>query len=301
MRSGFKVMLALLLATLFFSTVPVGSKAGLKLVGPFAFLFIRFSAAFISFLPIFLKVKPWKHKNGKKLIFVALLNTINVIFFIVGVQFTSATASQIIYASLPLLILVFSSIIWKDKFPLRKVIGVIVGLAGILYIVYLSFVEKGLTISGSIFGNGLIIIAMLSWMFYILLSKKLLHNINSLVITGATITVTLIVSGTLFLIQSLLSPETLHIPAMAFLSAGFVGVVGTTGAYVLYQYGLKSTSALTASLTSYLQPIFSLIIAMFVLGEKLTLHFAYGSALVFAGIFIATTLELRHRRRSRSP
>jgi drug/metabolite transporter (DMT)-like permease len=71
-----------------------------------------------------------------------------------------------------------------------------------------------------------------------------------------------------------------------------MGFFGTFSTYVLYQYALKSLSALTTSLTSYVQPITTAILAIIFLGERLTTPFIIGAMLVFAGIFLVSEIKL---------
>ena len=72
----------------------------------------------------------------------------------------------------------------------------------------------------------------------------------------------------------------------------YMGFCGTFLTFILYQYAIKQVSALTVSLSSYIQPITTAIVAIIFLGEKLTVYFVIGSIMVFLGIFLASTLEL---------
>jgi drug/metabolite transporter (DMT)-like permease len=111
-----------------------------------------------------------------------------------GIAHTSASASQVIYAAIPILILIISRYFQKHIHSVRKITGIIIGFFGIALIVYLSAIEKGETIAGSLYGNSLVIVAMLGWTTYLLSSKQLSRYFAPLEIGSTTITVGFLVS-----------------------------------------------------------------------------------------------------------
>src|SRR3990167_1564181 len=68
------------------------------------FTFLRFSLAFIAFLPFLYKKSGLMLKDRKKLILISLIGTANIIFFIFGLQFTTAIISGMLYAAAPLVV-----------------------------------------------------------------------------------------------------------------------------------------------------------------------------------------------------
>ncbi len=297
MKTEYKAGIALLTSTILGAFIAIVSKIALREIGPFTVLFFRFLIAAITISPFVLKSRPWRNKYFRQLLAVSVLSTANTALFIWGIQFTSATVSQIIYAAMPLLIIFISTLVWKERFPLRKILGVTIGLVGIIYIVYLSIIEKGTTISGSLKGNVAIILAMFSWMFYIILSKRISKFFSPITISGVSVFSSCIIGFFLFLGEYSTSNFMLKFNTQILVAVIYLGLFGSTIFYILYQYGIKYSSALTASLTSYLQPIFTAILAMLILNEKLTFGFTLGCALVFIGIFVTTTLEIRHRNK----
>ena len=67
-----------------------------------------------------------------------------------------------------------------------------------------------------------------------------------------------------------------------------LGIFVTVATYLLLQWAIKHSSAPTAALNQYLQPIFAVIFNFFFLGERVTTGFVFGSIIVFAGVFLAT-------------
>ena len=105
---------------------PVFSKIALKVFPVFTYLFLRFAIAALIVVPLFIKSKEKiTKKDLLKIILVSLLGTSNVLFFALGVRYTSATVSQLLYAIAPIIIMVFSILILKERISKEKVLGIV--------------------------------------------------------------------------------------------------------------------------------------------------------------------------------
>lgn len=289
--------MALLSTVVLWSFMVIIARVAVADTLPLTLLFVRMAVAAAAFLPFFIFGKPWRNKAFDKLVAVSLLSTINVTFFIVGIQYTSASASQLIYAAIPILIIITGRLFLSQIYPVRRIYGVLIGLVGIILIIYLSAIEKGTTISGSLLGNLLIVIAMFGWMWYIVLSKKLLKLFSPVDIGSTSVMVSLVVSIPLLFSEMIWSGGSFVLPVNGILAGIYMGFFGTFLTYLLYQYGLKYVSPLTASFTSYIQPVTTALLEIVLLGEKMTFGFFTGGLLVFLGVFLATTLEVYHKRK----
>jgi len=301
MNIKIKALIALSGTVLFFSLLVIIARAMVVDVSPMFLLFLRMSVAAIAFSPFLLKSGVWKKSKFKILVIVSLLSTINLSFFIWGIQYTSASASQLIYAAQPILTILVSNYMLKEKYPTRSFVGVIVGLMGIIFIIYQSVAEKGETISGSFIGNIAIVIAMLGWFWYIMLSKKLSKYFTPVEIGSVSIFVSLAVSIVLLIFQIVLTTVPVHLTKEALLAGIYMGFFGTFMTYILMQYAIKYLTPLTVNLSSYIQPVVVMVLAIFLLGEKLTVNFLIGSILVLSGVLLTASLEVYKRRRRWDP
>lgn len=292
-----KAIVALLATVLLWSVFAVTTKSVITSYSPMMLLFLRFLVAVVCFSPFLIKRSLWKKKHIRSLMAISLFSTVNVAFFIWGIQYTSASASQLIYAFNPILIVIINMLFLHERHKSTTVLGVLIGLGGIIYIVYRSTIEQGTTITGSLLGNMGIIGAAFGWLLYIYLSKRMSRYFNPLEIGSVSVFVSFLVALALMIIEFFFYTSSFHLDIPLIGAILYMGVGGTFVPYILYQYALKHTSALTVSFSSYLQPISSTILAILFLGEKMTLHFFIGSLLVFAGVFIATTLELYNREK----
>jgi drug/metabolite transporter (DMT)-like permease len=63
---------------------------------------------------------------------------------------------------------------------------------------------------------------------------------------------------------------------------------GTFFAYLFNVYGIKILGASVAGAYIYLQPFFAAAIAMFFLGEQLSVYKIIAAVFIFAGVYLAT-------------
>jgi len=297
MSSFHKGLLALLATALFWGLGTTMMRGLLNHIPALTLLFLRFGVATILFMPFFISLKPWRRPKFGALLAISSLVGVNQTFFLTGLQRSSATMSQVVYAGVPLLIILLSFFLFHEQFPLRKIVGVVVGFCGIGFIMILSFREGGSTIAGSLRGNILLCFAVLFWSLYLLLSKKLSPYFSPLVISGTSVMMAAAVALPLALGSLIVNHTFGSFTTNDVISIVFIAVVPTFLTYLLYQYALNRLTALGVSLSTYLGPIVTAGIAFFLLGERLTGTFVVGSILVFAGIFITTTLEIHHQRK----
>lgn len=283
--------IAIILSSLFWSTAGVSTKLILRVYDPIPGAFIRFFLASLILLPFFLFKE---RKNNfwqmiKDISPIALFSTANILFYYFGIKHTTVNAATIMYSAVPLIIALLTNKLLGEHISKNKYLGIILGFVGVVLITILPLINSNNAFNGNITGNIIIVCGVLSWSFYAIGSRKLL-NINkysSLSVTFFSLLTSTIVLALLTLTTNstnLLTPllEWKNLILMLHLS-----ILVTIATYLLYQWAIQHSSAATASLNNYLQPLLSVILAIIFLGEKLTWGYVIGSILVIAGILLA--------------
>jgi len=154
-------------------------------------------------------------------------------------------------------------------------------------IVLLPLLEQG-KVNLSVWSNGLIFIASIMFLIYGLMSKEKQKKlkISPLALTFY-FSLVAFVACVPFAIYELSVYGLTNIEVKHILSGLYLGIIGTGVFYLAYQYALKLSSEITASLFLYLQPIFGILFPFFVLGEKITFPFVIGGSLALIGAKIA--------------
>src|SRR3989344_1953774 len=289
-------ILALVFTTIFWGIGPVAAKAGLEEMGPFTLAFLRNVLSLSLILPFVLYRNLLRVKKGDlpTLLIIGFFGSgLNAIFFLTGVDKTSAASSAAIFATVPLINIIAASLILKEKPSLARVLGVIIGFVGSFTIALGPyFLGKG-KIDGDVLGNALVLGAAFSWVCYIIGSKELLKKYSPFTIVTFSLISGIITLLPLFALEFLGNPNWyLSIGSAGLISIVYGGLMSGFLAFILFQWGMQYVSAIEVGIFIYLQPVITDIFASSILGEQLSSLFLVGSGLILGGVFLATTYEL---------
>lgn len=283
------VFVVILLTAIIGGGVPVLSKIGLKEFPPLTFILLRFISSTLILFPLFLREKQPINRKIIPVVLVSLFAVGNVVLFSFGIRLTSATISQMLYASVPLFAAVLSFFLLKQKLGINKIVGIFFGFIGVMIIILLPLLNQATALGGSLLGNLIVFSAVLSFSLYTVLSKKVQGSYSStfMVFVFAFLTICMQAITAFFELQQNSQWWTNVTPAGIF-SLLYVGIFGTAIYYILYQYMIKKGSPVIASMILYLQPIATYIWAFILLRERLTPGFAIGALLSFTGAWLVT-------------
>ncbi len=289
MSSRTKALLALLAASLLWATAGV-AKPLVRRFDPFTVAFLRFLVASLCLAPFFLREQTKKRVSILPLVPLSLAGTANIALFYSGLASSTANAAAIIYSATPLLVGSLAPRLIKEHVSRTRFLGIGIGLVGAVFIAVLPAFERGEAITGDIGGNVFFAAAAISWAAYTIFSRQFIANrgYSPLAISASSV----FTSTALFGVVSMFSWQThyrslLYEPGTIALIV-HLGFAVTVATYLLFQWGIKHSSATTASLNHYLGPVFAVIFNIFFLGERLTAGFILGSIVVLAGVGIAT-------------
>lgn len=283
----YKTFLLILLIAALGGGVPVFIKSGISEIPPLNFIFWRFLAALLVLLPIlYIQKRKLLFTSFKKLFSVLLFGAGNIFIFVFGVKLTTASVAQMIYTFAPLLAGILSYFMLGEKIGTKKIIGVVLGFLGTLFIILLPVITGDSHIGGAFVGNLLVLCAVISHSIYTVLSKTKQKEFSPIEITASSAVFITLLS--LLLIPA--SGGRLALPpAHSLFPILYTSVAGTAIFFLVYQYIIKISSPLVASTVLYLQSVFTFIWAILLLDEKITMGLIAGMVLVFVGVYIAST------------
>jgi drug/metabolite transporter (DMT)-like permease len=284
-----KAFIALLLVSMLWGSAGVVAKILIRQLHPYVVLFYRFGIAAIVLLPWFIKaIKP--NRMWRVLIPFSLLVAGNAVFFYLGISRTTVSSSAIIGATVPLITAIFSQLFINEHTSKETFLGIIIGLAGAMYITLLPLWKEGKLLGGDIIGNLLLIAGILCWTLYVVGSRYLLakDTYSPLIMVEINFLTLAVVSFILAICtrQPFFTPGVLD-PTYLFVFV-YSTVPVTVVSFGLFQWALKYISASTASLKDYIQLIVGVALSLMVLKETVNASFVIGSLIVILGIGIAT-------------
>ncbi|RJR15664.1 DMT family transporter [Candidatus Microgenomates bacterium] len=289
-------LIAILTAAFFWSTAAVVSKILLQTFNPFFLAFLRFVIASIGITVVLVRRKiRLTHIIKPDILPLGLLISGNIALFYLGLPYTTATATGLIYAISPIVVTIAAYLFLHEAISKNKWTGIILGALGIAIIVISPVFDQIHNTLGTIKGNLIILMGTLAWAGYTVYSRHIIakKHYEPLQLTA----VSFYVAAVVFLLLALVSGQwqtdvgifTLKSTSLVL----YTGVLMTVVTYVLHQWAIKHTSASTASLTSYIQPVSATLLAIIILGEQFTLGYIIGSILVFMGLTFATSAQIR--------
>jgi drug/metabolite transporter (DMT)-like permease len=221
---------------------------------------------------------------------------VNQLFFFHGLNLSSSINSGIIMTVNPILVVILSFFVLKEKITVLKAVGIFLGAVGAI----LLTLKAGTSMGDSILGDLFLFINAASYAIYLVIAKPLMKKYSPLTV------ITYVFSfGLLFV---LLYPPTLtefivadfhSIPFDAWLKIIYVVVGVTFLTYLLTMYGLKYLSASVSSAYIYLQPVLVMFFAVFLsyIGiaddytGTITLEKILYMIIIFLGVYLTSYSE----------
>lgn len=286
--------LALLGNTLIWGlALPIVKKGFSEGLTPTNFLIGRFFLATIFSLPIviYLEIKHKqirKHftlKNILKIIPLEILGTFLALFLLYqGLSRTTAIEVSLIAITWPVLVTLGGIFFFNEKEEKHELLGLILALIGTLLLVGEPLVRNhGFT--GTITGNLLVLGQNLVIAAYYLLAKKHYSGLNKWLVTHISFWVGLVS----FFLYSLFTQQEILLPTTGWsaIAIVYMGIFGSILGLTLYLIGQDKIEASEASLFTYLQPIFSVPIAIILLSESVSVLNIIALAIIVLGVYKA--------------
>ncbi len=130
------------------------------------------------------KIPMLKATQWKTIMVFGLLNTtLQYMFFYTGVGNTGAIKGVLIDTSKPLIVVILAHLLTQDdKINVNKIIGLIIGFAGIILANLESAVGGGINLEVTWMGEGALVLASLVYGLAVLYGKKAMKTISSVVL-----------------------------------------------------------------------------------------------------------------------
>ncbi|OYQ38579.1 DMT family transporter [Flavobacterium aurantiibacter] len=262
-------------------------------IQPFGFILIRVAGACLLFWITFFLLRFFGKIPKEKLsqadipvvISAAFFGVaLNMLTFFKGLSYTSPISAAVLMVSTPLIVMILSAILLKERINLVKSVGIILGLAGtILLIVGKKAVVVG---SNENLGNLLVFINALSYGFYLIIVKKLMDKYNAFTFVGWIYTI-----GFLMVLPFGFN-EFQQVPFSAFdfsiwWKIVFIIAGSTYLTYLLNLVTMRKLSPTIVAVFIYLQPVFAAIFAIGLGKDALTTDKLLAGALIFIGVALS--------------
>ncbi len=265
-----------------------------KYVDAYGFILMRVGGSTILFWLVWLFTRmPDKVRNERidrtdfpRIIWAAFFGVaLNMLSFFKGLSLTSPISASVIMVSTPMIVLMLSAIIIKERMRKRMVFGIVLGLIGTAFLI-LYGKSVGNATNASL-GNFLVFVNATSYGLYLVMVKKLMDKYNAF-----TFVKWIYLIGFVMVLPFGWSEfEAVNwalMPTDMYWKIGFVVVFSTFLTYLLNLLSMRELKPTTVAVFVYLQPVFATVFAISLGKDELTLVKIVSAVLIFTGVYLVT-------------
>jgi len=285
MKRHTKGIILLAITIALFSTFEVSCKLVGTRLHPLQISFFRFLTGGLFLLPFALLRMKKKDFNANRLFWgdMLLLGFVNIVISMgliqYGLLYINASMSAVIFSSNPLFVAIFAAALLGEMITPRKIAA---GLAALAGVALLSSENLKAFSVDSLRGITLVLAAAIVFALYTVLGKRTtLRGTDSLIMTAFSF-----LTGSLLLLPIMLF---MHIPLVTtditlIPHILYLGIFVSGLAYMCYFYGLENMHTGSGTLVYFIKPVLASLIAVLLLGERLTANFYAGTCVIFAAL-----------------
>lgn len=286
-----KIGLYIFLTAFLFGTMEVALKLAGNGLDSFQLTFLRFFIGGILLMPFAVnEIKKNQTRLelkdfGYLLILGIICIPVSMLFFQLGVMHSNASTASVIMCINPLFTMIFAHFMSDEKFNKKKLVVLLWGILGLLFMVRPWDIQKGNTTIGIFF----MLIAAATFGLYTVVGK---NSIKKMGIMAQTSISFILGSLVLLIIMIFMDKPILQGVKDNVILVMYISVFVTGLGYYFYFASIKLSDATTGSIAFFIKPAIAPVIAVIILGDKLLWNTYLGIAL----ILIASYLNIYNKR-----
>ncbi len=287
-KRAWALVAATLVSIIYGVTFTIAKDVMPQYVQPFGFIVLRVGGSVLLFwlLSFFGPKEKIALEDFPRIATAALFGVaFNMLTFFKGLSYTSPIMGAVLMVTTPMIVLVLSALIMKERMKTPKIMGILLGLVGTITLILYG--KSVVNASNAMLGNLLVFVNAVSYGFYLIIVKKLMDKYNAFTFVKWIYTF-----GFLMVLpfgwsefQAIAWP-TLGIDILW--KIGFVVVFSTFLTYLLNLVSMRELKPTTVAVFIYLQPLFATIFAVSLGKDDLNLIKILSAGLIFAGVYLVT-------------
>lgn len=282
------LMAATLVSIIYGVTFTIAKDVMPEFIEPFGFILLRVGGSVLLFwLVSFFGPKEKIAKSDfPRIIAAAFFGVaLNMLTFFKGLSYTSPIMGAVLMVTTPMIVLILSAIIMKERMLKRKVFGIILGLAGTISLILYG--KSMINAPNEMLGNLLVFINAVSYGFYLIIVKKLMDKYNAF-----TFVKWIYSFGFLMVLpfgwNEFDAVNWSLVPIDIFWKIGFVVIFSTFLTYLLNLVSMRELKPTTVAVFIYLQPLFATVFAISLGKDELSWVKVGSAILIFTGVYLVT-------------
>ncbi len=287
-----RIYILMVFAALFWSGAFIAGKYSVPYIPPFTLTFLRFIFATVILYGVIQYNKSkgrYDYRLTKKdvplFLFTGIIGMMGYhILFFKALQFTTAINSSIIAATNPMITIILSFFLLKQRAKALQILGIIISFFGVI-----------LTITGADFnvvkdlsfnrGDLIMVLAVVSWAIYSVVSKRKGGHLPPMALTFYSFLVCtiLIIPFSLWEKPGEFLPKA---PIEALGAVLYMSIFASVIGYLVQQISIREIGPGKTNIFINLVPFFSMVLATMILGEELQPIKIFTAILIVLGVYI---------------
>ena len=285
-----------ILAMLFWSATFVWFKIAYQTYLPYEVTFLRLLLASILLFIVMLLSPKREKVHSKDIWQMMLVAFCEPFMYFIGeaneMKIVAPALGSLIISTIPIFSAIGAWLILKEKLPWYVVLGLIVSTSGVI-VMSLGSADFSATIKGILF----LMIAVLSGVFYGISVRNLTHRYSPITIVTWQNFFGMLYFLPLFLIVDGKHFFSIQHSAQGLITIAAMSILASVIAFILFTGVLRDLGVAKSNIFTNLIPVFTVILAYIVLGDKLNWTGWIGLSLAVLGLFVSQYPDWQKRKK----
>ncbi|WP_078547623.1 DMT family transporter [Litchfieldia alkalitelluris] len=247
-----------------------------------------FTAGIVALLILLLmgKLKKISFLNIRYIFIASLFNVVgHHVFLSLGLTKTTASNAGLILGLSPLISVILSTLILKNKLSIKKAIGVLTGFTGVCFVI----LNGGDSITSISMGDLFVFLSIATQGFSFVMIKKVTSKLDPTVMTAYML---IFGSLILYIISMIIEPsglKSMKNGTIGVWTIFFASAIFATGiSHMIYNRAIQEIGVAEAAIFINLIPFFALLGSFFFLKETITVLQIFGFLFIVVGVLFGS-------------
>ncbi len=268
-------------------------KVAVQETGPLTVVTIRLLFALAVLAPFLIAKKPGLPRGRRMwgvLLIQGLISTAIPWFFITWAeQYIDSAVATVLNATVPLFTIVIAHLfLHDDRMTVRRVVGLLVGFAGVTVLVHddlfsgiRAWDQSGVNLV--LLGNGAVLVSSAFYAVSNVYARAKLRGVPSIIQAFYTM---LLADMVMWMVAPMVEvPFALPAQGLTWLAIAWLGVLGAGISYLIYYYLLHTIGPTRISMVTYTIPVVGVTLGVVFLHERLDWALVVGTILIVSGLW----------------
>ena len=281
-----------LIAVIFWGISFVATKAALREVSPTTLIFTRCAIGTLVLLLLVRKLPPRESWPSLALMgFIGIF--IHQVLQAYALTLTSAVHTGWLIGITPIWSAILAAIFVRERFGAWKILGLAGGLMGALLVITRGELNTNVLALPTTRGDLLILLSTINWAVYSVVGHATLRKLGPRSATAGAMLFGALMLTPIFVLRSGWR-EWPHLTSIGWLAVLFLGICCSALGYLFWYGALEKVEVSRVAAFLYVEPIITLVAALLLLHESVTMTTVVGGLLVIGSVLLTQYAPASH-------